>query len=116
MVGKAAAWLNEPSAARRDRDASMVSNSSISFFENERRKIVERERMEREWNGEDCCLIKKTHDKPMVYIALSMRLFIPMILTGKHARSTRRSTIGKDFTHSRSIILDCDSIAASRQF
>jgi hypothetical protein len=44
MVGRAAAWLREPSAARRDRDVSMLSNSRICFDENESRRMMERER------------------------------------------------------------------------
>jgi len=44
MVGRAAAWLREPNAARRDRDVNMLSNNRISFYDNESRKVMERER------------------------------------------------------------------------
>jgi len=55
MVGRAAAWPREPKAARRDRDVNMLPNSRISFYENESRKVIERERErgERKCNG-DC--------------------------------------------------------------
>jgi hypothetical protein len=88
MVGRAAAWLREPSAARRDRVGSMLSNSGMSFSEHKKRKVSERGRIKRKRNGDNCFLIKKTHDKPVVYIAFGPESFSPNNTTGKHVQST----------------------------
>jgi hypothetical protein len=88
MVGKAAAWLREPSAARRDRVGSMLLNSRMSFFEHKKGKVIERGKRERKCNGDNCFLIKKTHDKPMVYTAFGSESLSPNKPSGKHAQST----------------------------